>query len=226
MMAMEEGWWKLQPKKLNRRFRFFRHDFRHPSRVLRWLWWAGGGRSVWVTEYWKLRLKKSNRCFRFFRAWFSSPSFLHQQFWEFKILKNVQRRHNIANSRILQLWWGKLGDENRGWKNRKRQFNFFGRDFHHPIFPHRSRRTIELVSLSNTFENLFSIFSAMVFVIQFAPIAVAGPSNSRLWWEGVWITKIAAKKKSKITKAAGFFFEVYQHLAEPDDEADQPCLTR
>ncbi len=37
-----------------------------------------------------------------------------KHFWKFLILKNVGRRSNIANSRVLQLWWGKLYDENRG----------------------------------------------------------------------------------------------------------------
>ncbi len=30
---------------------------------------------------------------------------------------------------------GKLVDKNRSWKNQKRQFDFFGRDFCHPISP-------------------------------------------------------------------------------------------
>ncbi len=61
-----------------------------------------------VVGWRKSRPEKSNR-FRFFRMWFSSPNFPHQRFWEFKILKNVGRRHNIANSRVLRLWFGGWG---------------------------------------------------------------------------------------------------------------------
>ncbi len=40
--------------------------------------------------------------------------------------------HNIANSSLLRLRWGKLGDENCGRKIQKCRFDFFGCDFRHP----------------------------------------------------------------------------------------------
>ncbi len=42
-----------------------------------------------------------------------------------QILKNVGRRHNIANSTVLRLQWGQLGDENLGQKNRTHVFDEF-----------------------------------------------------------------------------------------------------
>ncbi len=47
--------------------------------------------------------KKSKWRFQFFQWWFPSPHFPHQQFWEFKILRTVWRRRNIANSMVLRL---------------------------------------------------------------------------------------------------------------------------
>ncbi len=51
---------------------------------------------------------------------------------QIQILETVWRRRNIANPRVLRLRYGKLGDENRSWKNQKHRFDFFGHDFRHP----------------------------------------------------------------------------------------------
>ncbi len=90
-----------------------------------------------------------------------------------QILKNVGRRHNIANSRVLRLRWGKLRDKNRSRKNRTDVSSFFSSNFCHPIPsplpPLQSQNpwihNIVSSSSSNSFENL--------------PIAITGSSNSR-----------------------------------------------
>ncbi len=91
---------------------------------------VGGGR--------KSRPKKSNLRSWFFRPWFSSPNspsplphcnrrtleFAILCLWptflrKLKIFLNVWRIRNIANSRVLRLWWGGgvvVGDENYSWK--------------------------------------------------------------------------------------------------------------
>ncbi len=60
---------------------------------------------------------------------------------------------------------------------------FFGYDFRHRISPSQSQdsQIRDIVSLSNIFENLFSIFLDTIFVIQFPSIAIAGPSNSQYY---------------------------------------------
>ncbi len=73
-----------------------------------------------------------------------------QHFWESKIFKNVWRRRNIANSRVLRLWWG----------------------------------------------------------------------GGVVGWRKFW------PKKIKHYEVSLLFFDVYQHLAELDDETNRPCLMR
>ncbi len=150
----EERGQKSLPKESNWRFSF-RCDFHHPSRVLWWLRWerrecVGG----WVT---KIVTKEIKPTFRFFWLWFLSPNFPHQQFWEFKILETVWWRRNIINLRVLRLRWVNSQKcymttqyckfENpaiameRNWvtkiatKKIGKQFDFFGHDFRHRIFP-------------------------------------------------------------------------------------------
>ncbi len=146
----------------------------------------------------------------------------------------------------------------KGWKNRKRQFDFFSCDFSYPISPSQSqyRWIRDIVSLSNIFENLFSIFSAAILVNQFphrnrrtvkfailrlrttflriknfqkclkkiqycefdCPAIVMGGGRECM-------TKIAAEK-IKDYEVGPLFFDVYRHLAKPDDEVDRPPSTR
>ncbi len=93
--------------------------------------------------------KKSKTLVRFFQPWFSSLNLTPTQlaiiagpsnsqywvfikhFWEF-INRNCGTLEDvISRIRVSCDWWGKLGDENCGQKNRRSRFDFFGCDFHH-----------------------------------------------------------------------------------------------
>ncbi len=97
----------------------------------------------------------------------------------------------------------------------------FSCDFRYPISP------------INRFENLFSIFSAAIF-IQFPPSQSQDPqirnivssSNivenvkfSKMLGEKEWMTKTAAEKIKNYT-VGRLFFDIYRHLSKPDDKAD------
>ncbi len=161
-------------------------------------------------ERWKLWPQKSNRRFWFF---FGLIFVTHQGFCDY---------FDGGGGGGVCRW---LGDENLDRKNWTNVFNFFGRDFRHPI------------SHINSFENLFSIFSVAIFITQFPPIAIAGPSNSwycvfiyqfwelnifknvwrrlnianlrvlQLWWGG-GMTKIAAQKNQRLRSWPDFLWRL------------------
>ncbi len=103
-----------------------------------------------------------------------------------QILKNLGRRHNIANSTVLRLGWKKLGDENHGQKNRTDVFDFLAAIFVTQFPPSQSQDPWirDIVSSSNIFENFFQFF------------------RSKLWW-GKWGDEKHRQKKSK--KSVRFF---------------------
>ncbi len=77
-------------------------------------------------------------------------------------------------------------DENRAKKNRKRRFDFFGRDFRHPT-THTLPRPITIIAEpsmgeenhAKKIENGGLIFSVAIFVIPTLITITTGPSNSR-----------------------------------------------
>ncbi len=161
-----------------------------------------GGRSVWLGDE---NCNRRNRTyvFNFFGGDFCQLIFLHCQFWEFKILKTVWRWCIIANSSILRLRWGETG----WWKSAEKIGNVSSilstLIFVNQFLPSQLQdpQICDIVSSSNIFENLFLIFSSMIFVIQF------GPSNSWLWWgEGEWMAKIAVGKNRKLWSRPAFLW--------------------
>ncbi len=156
-------------------------------------WGWGGGKERVGGCVMKIATKKIKPTFSIFWLWFSSPSFLDQQFWEFKILKNVGRRHNIANLRILQLRWGKLGVENCVWKIKNVSLIFSAAIFVAQFSTSQSQdsQIRYIVSSSNIFENLK--FSKMF--VRDTISRIRGSCDCD--WRG-WMTKIAAEKNQRL----------------------------
>ncbi len=115
---------------------------------------------------------------------------------------------------------------------------FFQPRFSSPNFP------IAIAAPSNLqycvfiqhFKNLFSIFAATIFAIKFPSSAIAGPSNYQYCifdcpaivkggGGGERMMKIVVEKIEDY-EVGQLFFDVYQHLAELDDELDGPRSTR
>ncbi len=119
-------WRKLRAKKLNRRFQFFQHDFRHPSRVLRWLKW-GWGVCGWLGDENRNR-KNRTGVFDFFGVIFIT----HRG----PVMITTGRRS------VWVIGWRKLRP-----KKSTDVFDFFGCDFCHPVSFHRNCRTFKFAIL-------------------------------------------------------------------------------
>ncbi len=123
MITKGGGGMKIAAKKSNCRFQFFWRNFRHPSRVLRWLQFEGGNeKSVrgWIT---KIVTEKIEPTFSIFSSVICHPISLINSFQNLKFSKMFGEDTTSRIRRSCDCDGGKLGDENRDWKNRKRQFD-------------------------------------------------------------------------------------------------------
>ncbi len=171
MIAMEDrgvyGWLgdENRSAKISRRFRFFRRDFRHPSRVLRWLDNYAGERGD------KNRGQKSQTdVFDFFGAIFIT----HR--WS---CDDCNGARECVGGLVTKIALKKSIDS----------FDFFGT----LLVPNRGSCDDcnwgrgecvggwEMKITTKKIEPTFSIFSAAIFVIQVPPFTIAGTSNSRYW---------------------------------------------
>ncbi len=137
-----------------------------------------------------------------------------------QIFKNVGRRHNIANSRVLQLRWEKLRDKNCGWKNWT-DIPIFQLRFSSSNFPPSQSQDLEFAILCRP--TFLRIYPSQAQDPRIRDVASSSNSFENFKFSKLSMEEIGwQKSQPKKLKKVGLIFSIAIFITQPPTHSPPP----